>query len=43
MTRETYDKITTIIAYIALPITYPMYMWETRNWKTKSESDGTIK
>jgi len=43
MTYETYDKITTIIAYIALPITYPMYMWTTRNWKTRRENNGTIK
>ena len=39
MKDKTFDKITTIIAYALLPITYPLHLWKYRNWKKKRKQE----
>ena len=43
MKDKTFDKITDIIAYALLPITYPLHLWKYRNWgkKRKDETNRT--
>lgn len=33
------DKFTTFIAYLCLPITYPMYIYQMRNMNKRIEMD----
>jgi hypothetical protein len=33
MNQKFIDKLTDIIAYGLLPITYPIHLWKYRNWK----------
>ena len=43
MKDKTIDKITTIIAYAALPITLPIHLWKYRNWGKKKKQDEKIR
>jgi hypothetical protein len=33
------DRITDILAYMALPITYPLMLWQWRKWQKKRNQE----
>jgi len=39
MNQKIINKLTDIIAYAALPITLPIFLWKTRNWGKKRKDE----